>query len=171
MPGHGKDPDYCVVFGTATLLRFWQTRVQPINHSGCAMLKRLLGLAFVTLLLAGCAEPPYTNIDNQGLQRLLQESVPVIDIRRPEEWRETGVVEGSRGMTFVDQNGRVMPNFLEKFTATVSKDQPVVLICRTGNRTDLLARHLVERMGYHQVYNVRDGIMGWLREGRPVGPG
>jgi rhodanese-related sulfurtransferase len=133
------------------------------------MLIRLLSAVCAALLLSGCAEPPpYTNLDNQGLERLLQQSVPVIDIRRPEEWRETGVVEGSRGMTFVDANGRVMPNFLETFSATVSKDQPIVLICRTGNRTDVLARYLMERMGYSQVYNVRDGIMGWLSEGRPV---
>jgi rhodanese-related sulfurtransferase len=135
------------------------------------VLERLLGLVCASLLLAGCAEPPYTNLDNQGLERLLQQSVPVIDIRRPAEWRETGVVQGSRGMTFVDANGRVMPDFLETFSATVNKEQPVVLICRTGNRTDVLARHLVERMGYSQVYNVRDGIMGWLREGRPVSRG
>ena len=135
------------------------------------MLIRLLGLACAALLLTGCAEPPYTNLDNQGLVRLLQQSVPVIDIRRPEEWRETGVVEGSLGMTFVDATGRVMPNFLETFSATVGKDQPVVLICRTGNRTDVLARHLVENLGYSQVYNVRDGIMGWLRERRPVSRG
>jgi rhodanese-related sulfurtransferase len=136
------------------------------------MLVRLLGLVCAALLLIGCAEPPpYTNVDNEGLQRLLQQSVPVIDIRRPDEWRETGVVDGSRGITFVDANGRVMPNFLEKFSATVSKDEPVVLICRTGNRTDVLARHLVERMGYSRVYNVRDGIVGWLSEGRPVSRG
>ena len=142
---------------------------RPANiWSNRIMLTRLLGLVIVALLLTGCAEPPYTNVDNQGLERLLQQSVPVIDIRRPEEWRETGVVEGSRGITFVDASGRVTPKFLETFGATVGKDQPVVLICRTGNRTDVLARHLVEQMGYTQVYNVRDGIMGWLREGRPV---
>lgn len=135
------------------------------------MLMRLFVLACATFMLAGCAEPPYTNVDNQGLEQLLQQSVSVIDIRRPEEWRETGVVDGSRGMTFVDANGRVMPNFLETFTSTVNKDQPVVLICRTGNRTDVLARHLVEQMGYSQVYNVRRGIMGWLGEGRPVSRG
>lgn len=135
------------------------------------MITRFLGFVCAALLLAGCAEPPYTNVDNQGLERLLQQSVPVIDIRRPEEWRETGVVDGSLGLTFVDSNGRVMPNFLETFAASVSKDRPVVLICRTGNRTDVLARYLVEQMGYSQVYNVRDGIMGWLREGRPVNRG
>ena len=73
--------------------------------------------------------------------------------------------------TFLDANGRVMPGFLEMFSAAVGRDQPVVLICRTGNRTGVLARHLVESLGYSQVYNVRDGIMGWLREGRPVSRG
>jgi len=133
------------------------------------MLFRLVSLVFAVILLSACSDPPpYTNVDNQGLQQLLESSVTLIDIRRPEEWRETGVVEGSRGMTFVDASGRLIPGFLDTFSAKVSPDQPVVLICRTGNRTDVLGRHLVEKMGYSQVYNVRDGIMGWLGEGRPV---
>ena len=129
---------------------------------------RIIGVLLAGLLLTACSAPPYTNVDNAGLQQLLESSVPVIDVRRPEEWRETGVVEGSQGMTFVDASGRLVPGFLENFSANLSPDQPVVLICRTGNRTDVLARHLVEKLGYSQVYNVRDGIMGWLREGRPV---
>ena len=133
------------------------------------MLFRLISVMFAALLLGACSDPPpYTNVDNQGLQQLLESSVTLIDIRRPEEWRETGVVQGSQGLTFVDANGRLLPGFLETFSASVSPDQPVVLICRTGNRTDVLGRHLVEKMGYSQVYNVRDGIMGWLGEGRPV---
>lgn len=133
------------------------------------MLKSFLALLVGLALLTGCSgPPPYTNVDNQGLQVLLDQSVPLIDIRRPEEWRETGVVAGSRGLTFVDDVGRVMPGFLDRFSATVSKDEPVVLICRTGNRTDALARHLIEQMGYSQVYNVRDGIVGWLSDNLPV---
>ena len=129
---------------------------------------RILLIALAALLLSACAEPPYTNVDNQGLQELLQDQVTLIDIRRPEEWRETGVVAGSRKLTFVDEVGRLKPGFLENLTQTVGKDEPVVLICRTGNRTDVLARHLVEQMGYTRVYNVRDGIMGWLGDGLPV---
>ena len=133
------------------------------------MLVRLVSVVFAVLLLGACsAPPPYTNVDNSGLQQLLESSVTLIDIRRPEEWRETGVVEGSQGMTFVDASGRLVPGFLETFSTMVSPDQPVVLICRTGNRTDVLGRHLVEKMGYSQVNNVRDGIIGCLGEGRPV---
>lgn len=130
---------------------------------------KLFSAAMLVLLLVGCAEPPpYTNVDNQKLQTLVDQGIPLIDIRRPDEWRQTGVIEGSKKLTFVNQAGRVNPAFLPTFTETVSVDEPVILICRTGNRTDALARHLIEKMGYSQVYNVEQGIMGWLREGLPV---
>ncbi len=132
------------------------------------MMGRLLGIVLLAAGLGGCAEPPYTNVDNAGLKELQAQGVPVYDIRRPDEWRQTGVVAGSRTLTFVDANGRPNPAFAPEFTAEVNKDDPVVLICRTGNRTDVLARHLVEDLGYTKVYNVRHGITGWIAEGLPV---
>jgi len=135
------------------------------------MIYRIFLTLTLSLLLTACAEPPYTNVDNSGLQRLLDRDVPLVDIRRPEEWRETGVVEGSQLLTFVDESGRLQPGFLEKLTKRFSPTDPVVLICRTGNRTDVLARHLVEQMGYTQVYNVRHGITEWIRKSLPVSRG
>jgi rhodanese-related sulfurtransferase len=44
----------------------------------------------------------------------------------------------------------------------------VVLICRTGNRTDALARMLIEQAGYQQVYNVTHGITSWIAAGGNV---
>jgi rhodanese-related sulfurtransferase len=132
------------------------------------MLPRLLGVVLLAAALGGCAEPPYSNADNDQLKALLAQGVPIYDIRRPEEWRETGVVEGSRKLTFVDAGGRPNPEFLPRFTAEVGKDDPVVLICRTGSRTDKLARELMEEQGYTQVYNVRHGITGWIAGNNPV---
>ena len=133
---------------------------------------RLPAILGVSLLLGACVEPPpYTNVDNAGLQQLLDRGVPVVDIRRPDEWRETGVLQGSALLTFVDANGRVRPGFLETLAEHHPPTEPLVLICRTGNRTDVLGRHLVERMGYTRVYNVRDGITEWIRKGLPVARG
>jgi len=132
------------------------------------MLPRLLGVVLLAGALGGCAEPPYSNADNDQLKALLAQGVPIYDIRRPEEWRSTGVVEGSRKLTFVDAGGRPNPGFLPRFTAEVGKDDPVVLICRTGSRTDKLARDLMEKQGYTQVYNVRHGITGWIAGNNPV---
>ena len=132
------------------------------------MARRILLLALLILLLSACAEPPYTNIGNQDIKAMQAEGVVLYDIRRPEEWRQTGVVEGSRLLTFVDAGGRVSPAFFDTLTREVAKDQPVMLICRTGNRTDALARLMVEKLGYTKVFNVQHGITDWLRERLPV---
>jgi len=124
---------------------------------------------FPLLALSGCGEPPYTQVDNAQLKSLIAQGVPLYDIRRPEEWRQTRVVESSRTLTYVDAIGRPNPDFLPRFMAEVGKDDPVVLICRTGNRTDVLARQLAD-LGYTQIYNVRDGIARWIGEGNPVVP-
>jgi len=129
---------------------------------------RLFAAALSLFALAGCAEPPYSNIDNAQLKTLLEQGVPIYDVRRPEEWRQTGVVAGSHKLTFVDASGRLHPDFLPTFTREVGREQPVIVICRTGNRTDSLARELMEKMGYTKVYNVRNGISRWIGEGHPV---
>ncbi len=126
----------------------------------------LLSLA---LVVAGCSgDLGYTNIDNDELQQLLAKGTPLYDIRRLEEWRETGVVQSSRRLTFFDAQGRVNPKFLPEFTQRIGKDDPVILICRTGNRTSALAKYLVKEMGYTKVYNVARGITGWISQGREV---
>jgi rhodanese-related sulfurtransferase len=133
--------------------------------------RRLLRVCAVVLLLTGlsaCSEPPYTNVNNAQLQMMLEQNIPMYDVRRPEEWRQTGVVEGSKLLTFVDANGRVRPDFLSRFTDAIGKHDPVILICRTGSRTGTLARYLVEDMGYTQVFNVRHGITRWISDDRPV---
>ncbi len=128
---------------------------------------RLLGILLLASGLGACAPPPYTNVDNTELKALMEKGVPLYDVRRAEEWRQTKVVEGSRTLTYVDKSGKPNPDFLPRFTAEVGKNDPVILICRTGSRTDALARELMA-MGYTQVYNVRHGITRWIGDGNPV---
>ena len=113
-------------------------------------------------------EPPYSNIDNEELKDMLAAGVPIYDIRTAEEWKETGVVAPSIKLTLFDANGKQNPAFLDTFTQEIGKDDPVILICRTGNRTGMLAEFLVTRMGYSQVYNVEAGIVKWKEAGNPV---
>ena len=112
--------------------------------------------------------PPFSELDNRGLAEMIANGVKVVDIRRPEEWHQTGVVEGSHLITAFDQYGRVVPGFPAEFQGLVAKDEPVVLICRTGSRTATLARALAEQLHYQQVYNVTDGITRWIAEGQMV---
>ena len=132
------------------------------------LFSRYLLTLLVLIPLSACGETPYTNIDNQQLRTLQAQGIPVYDIRRADEWKQTGIVEGSHKLTFVDDKGRVNPEFVSKFTQAVGKNDPVILTCRTGSRTDTLSRALIEQMGYTKIYNVKNGITRWISDGLPV---
>jgi rhodanese-related sulfurtransferase len=118
--------------------------------------------------LVAVAPPPFDSIDSAALQEKLDRGVKLIDIRRPEEWQQTGIVEGSIKVTAFDANGKFQPSFIEMLERTVQPDEEFAVICRTGNRTAMLSNWLVTRGGYKNVVNVGDGITRWIDEGRPV---
>lgn len=124
-------------------------------------------LRFEVELLA-VTPPAFSNIDNQQLKALLAKGTRIIDVRRPDEWRGTGIVAGSVLMESFQKTGRLREGFLDEFTQSVKKDEPVILVCRTGNRSAMLANVLSERFGFTNIYNVTKGIEDWIKEGNPV---
>lgn len=132
---------------------------------------RRLGFSFFALLFALSVRADVVDIDNAELARLNAAGVPVIDIRTEGEWKETGIVAGSKLLTFVDERGRTdSPAWLEKVHGVARPDQPVILICRSGNRTKAASRVLSQEAGYRKVYSVQGGILAWAKEGRPMAP-
>jgi rhodanese-related sulfurtransferase len=115
-------------------------------------------------------EPGYTNVDNAALKVLVDDGVKIVDVRRPDEWRTTGVIPGSALLTAFDANGRFNPDFPAAFEALVNRDESVVLICQSGGRSTALARALSEQAGYTRIYNVAGGIAGWMEGGNPTVP-
>ncbi len=118
--------------------------------------------------LLGVEAPKYKNVDNKELKDLLTQGIRIIDVRRPEEWKQTGVVKDSHLLTFFDKRGRVNPGFQEKFKKMVKATDKVILICRTGNRSGAISRFLAERQGFKGIINVTRGITHWIKEGNPV---
>ena len=110
----------------------------------------------------------YSNIDNTYLKDLIEKGITVVDIRRKEEWQQTGIIKGSKTITFFDRTGQINPNFVPEFTAIVKPDQPVALICRTGSRTQAASQAIAQQLGYKNILNVTHGITGWISEKRPV---
>lgn len=130
---------------------------------------------FGSLFLVGAAamaqaEPAIGSISPAELAPLLDRGVVVIDVRRADEWRATGLVPGSRTVTAFDAQGQLDPRFADEIRATVAPDREIALICRSGNRSSRAARLLTAQLGYTHVYNVDGGIAEWLREGLPVTP-
>ena len=133
------------------------------------MIRKLL-VSFAAALLAMSAQADVVDIDNAELARLAISGVPVIDIRTEGEWKESGVVPGSRLITLFDEKGRPDPAWLEKVKGVAKPDQPVIIICRSGNRTKVGSQMLTQQGGYQKVYNVKDGIRSWAKEGRIMSP-
>ncbi|WP_245929759.1 rhodanese-like domain-containing protein [Leucothrix pacifica] len=48
-----------------------------------------------------------------------------------------------------------------------ARDKPVVLVCRSGNRS-ALAAYTLQLMGYTQVYSLKTGIRGWNDDELPL---
>ena len=93
----------------------------------------------------------------------------VIDIRREEEWKETGILKGSQTITAFTQDGKIHPDFPKKFFDLITDvDVPILLYCRTGNRTSILGKALIDQVGQTNVSHLSPGIVGWKEQGFPV---
>lgn len=133
---------------------------------------RSLFLAACLLLTALGVRAEVVDIDTAELARLLAAKVPLIDVRTASEWQESGVVPDSHLLTFFDERGGANPQaWLEKARSVSSPAEPVILICRSGNRSQAVSRFLSQQAGYAKVYNVKAGIRAWISEKRPLEPG
>ncbi len=117
------------------------------------------------------ALPSLTAADARALQEAGE--IVLIDIRQPEEWRQTGVAEGAFRVSMGHPEGG--QGFLRDVLAAVGgdSDATLVLICRTGNRTSQVVPAL-QQWGFTRVYHVPEGMLGshsgagWIRAGLPV---
>ena len=133
------------------------------------MRRQLLALCLGLGTLFAHAE--VINIDNAELDTLVKSGVPVIDIRLQSEWEETGIISGSKLLTFFDERGQHnAAAWLEKVKPIAKPDEPVIVICRSGNRTKPVSQFLSQQAGYSRVYNVKSGIKEWIANGGPVVP-
>mgnify|MGYP001342975571 FL=1 len=102
------------------------------------------------------------NINNEQIKELSKINIPIVDIRRSSEWTQTGVVPNSILLTFFDKNGKY--NFDEWYAnlrLKVNEGKPIILICRTGRRTKIIA-DIMDRKLDKTIYNAENGITSWI---------
>ena len=86
-------------------------------------------------------------------------STVVVDIREPGE-QTAGVAKGAL-LIPMGQLEKQLPDLLK------SKNQPVILICQTQNRSSRFADQLAAA-GYTQVSFVKGGMTQWAQQGWPM---
>lgn len=84
----------------------------------------------------------------------------IVDIREADEYAAAhipgsllvprGILETSCDWGYSD----TIPSLVQ------ARNQPIVLVCRSGNRTSLAALTL-QQMGYQQVFSMKTGVRGW----------
>ena len=117
-----------------------------------------------TFGLALSARAEVENIDSYRLRDLIAEGVVVVDVRTEPEWRDTGVISKSHLITFFDSDGKYdVKNWMVKLKKITNKNEPMIIICRSGRRSLIVAKYLSENEGYNKVYNAGEGINGWNR--------
>lgn len=132
---------------------------------------RQLILLCCLALSALAARAEVVDIDNTQLAQLMKSGVTVIDIRTKPEWEETGIVPGSKLLTFFDERGKADPAaWLDKVKPLAKPGDPVIVICRSGNRTKPVSQFLSQQAGYAKVYNVKSGIKGWIGDKGAIVP-
>ncbi len=136
------------------------------------------GLAACALVLGAAGTPAadhFVMTPEEANMRTESGEVLLIDVRSPQEWRQTGVPKGARRVTIHDPGG--LEGFLKAMAAAVDGDlkKPIAVICARGNRSTAAQRVLSEA-GFTRVFNIREGFTGgpygpgWVKRGLPVEP-
>jgi len=109
----------------------------------------------------------------EAMQQVSRDEVVLVDIRQPEEWQQTGMAPDAIGISMQQPGGAQA--FVDAVLEAVDGDKqaPIVLICRTGNRTGQVVRAM-RGWGFTNVQHVAEGMLGshhgpgWIRAGLPV---
>lgn len=113
--------------------------------------------------------PPATLSPRETHQGVASGTLLLVDIRRPDEWADTGVAQGA---VKLDMTSSAFEARLAALRAE-NPAKPIALICRTGRRSKALQQQLTER-GWQGLIHVRAGMLGdgqepgWLAEKLPV---
>ena len=98
-------------------------------------------------------------LDSDEAQARVAAGALLLDVREMDEWRQ-GRIPGSTLLPMSEIAARL---------ADVPRDRPLVLVCRSGNRSHQVAAWLAAQ-GYDAA-NLMHGIQGWAHMGLPLESG
>lgn len=114
-------------------------------------------------VLAACAPPPPATVDvgiNVSVEQAFElraQGAMMLDVRTLEEWDEAHIPDAT--LITLDQ--------LEGRVDEVPTDIPVVIYCRSGNRSQT-ALAILQKAGYSNLHNMLGGINAWIDAGLPT---
>ncbi len=117
----------------------------------------LIVLVGITLKSQISSQPLPGEISVKEAYQKYTEGAFVLDVRTQEEWDEYHIPNAT--LIPLDQ----LPNRVNE----VSKDQEIVVICRSGNRSQV-GRDILRDAGFEQVTSSAGGLQAWSAAGYPI---
>ena len=118
------------------------------------MITRRVTVAALALLpFAGMARAEGFEIKPLAVSEMQAEGGVIVDIRTPEEWAETGVIDGAKLVTFDNAQ-----SFIAALGPDLADGRNLILICRSGRRSAAAAEALQTMIPNH-IISI-DGGMG-----------
>ncbi len=115
--------------------------------------------AVIVFIGQGQAAGLSATISPERAYTLYQEGAFVLDVREQEEWDE-----------YHAPNTTLIPlGELEQRLSELPKDQIIVVVCRSGNRSDE-GRDILKNAGFSQVTSMDGGLKTWRDLGYPIEP-
>ena len=146
----------------------------PLSRFAGGPLLAALVMGFALAAATGVQDEPSVMDAVTAHRKAGTGEITLVDIRTPAEWRETGVPASAHTVT-LDQQPKALLGKLDALLGG-DKSRPLALICRTGNRSSMLASEL-RKVGYTNVIDVAEGIaggrngQGWSKAGLPLRKG
>ena len=125
-------------------------------------------ILLIAALLSVSLFAEFKTVDADEFVKLQAKGYPVIDIRTPDEWKQTGIIKGAHKMMFFTPTGEpdLAGWFFELGHLVKDKKQPILIYCAHANRTQALGKGL-DQMGFKNVYELKGGIEnGWINLGK-----
>lgn len=116
-------------------------------------------MSYLSRLFGGLQSPGHQVIPPADYKARFMESAQdhtLLDVRTAEEFA-AGYIPGALNISLQD---------LQQQVDRVPTDKPVVVYCRSGNRSAFAAR-ILQQAGYTEVYDL-GGIIEWARAGLPI---
>jgi len=85
------------------------------------------------------------------------EDYMLVDVRMDDEF-EDGHLPGAINIPLPEIQSRL---------DEIPTDKPIVMVCRTGNRSDVSSM-ILSKAGYPEVYNLLGGTKDWAERGFPI---
>ncbi len=132
-------------------------------------MKNIFKMLLILVITMQFAYAKFNHLNANQTEALIKQGVPVIDIRTPGEWKETGIIKGAKLLMFFNKYGKYDLNkWMKSFKKIVkNKNQPFILYCAHANRSNTIGKFLDKKLGYKNVNELSGGIIyGWIDKGR-----